>query len=70
MRFRFAALGRSLLAAGVIVGTLGAATLASAQPYPPPPPGWAGPHYYWHGRHWHHRGWAFDRFHHRYRRYW
>ena len=51
-----------------------APSLASAQPYPPPgvvvaPPGWAGPHYYWHRRHWHHRVWGFDRFHRGYWRY-
>lgn len=39
-------------------------------PPPPPPPGWGrGPHYYWRGRHWHHRAWAYDRFHHGYWRY-
>lgn len=33
------------------------------------PPGWAGPHYYYGGRHWHHRAWAYDRFRHGYWRY-
>ncbi|MBE7210406.1 MAG: hypothetical protein INR65_05255 [Gluconacetobacter diazotrophicus] len=39
-------------------------------PPPPPPPGWGGgPHYYWRGHHWHHRAWAYDRFHRGYWRY-
>ena len=38
---------------------------ASAQPVPP---GWAGPHYYWHGQYWHHRHWAW-RHHRRFYRY-
>jgi len=63
-------LKRQLLAAAVIAGTLGSASAAYAQPYPPRPSGWAGPHYYWHGQHWHHRAWAYDRHHRRYRRYW
>jgi len=50
-----------LAALGLIVG---ASTLAVAQPAPPPPPpGWSGPHYYWHGRHFHHRRWIHDRHH-------
>ena len=68
MRFLHFDLLRSLLAGAVVAFTLGSASLAQAQPVPPP--GWAGPHYYWHGQHWHHRAWAYDRYHHRYRRYW
>ena len=70
MGFLRAVLTRSLPAVAVVVGTLGSVSIASAQPYPPPPPGWVGPHYYYHGQHYHHRGWAYDRHHHRYRRYW
>ena len=68
MTSMLAAAVKRVLSAAVIVGTLGSASIASAQPYPPPP-GWAGPHYYWHHRHWHHRRWGYDRFHHRYWRY-
>ena len=68
MSFPDRLLKRSFLAAAVVAATLGTAPLAQAQPVPPP--GWAGPHYYWHGQHWHHRGWAYDRNHRRYRRYW
>ncbi len=60
-------LGRQLMPAVVIAGVLGSASSAVAQPYPPPPPGWVGPHYYWHGQHWHHRVRGYDR---RHRRYW
>ena len=63
------ALRKTILCTAVIGTTLGAVASADAQPYPPPPPGWAGPHYYWHGRHYHHRRWVFDRFHHRVYRY-
>ncbi len=59
-------LRRSLLAAASVVMTLAAAPLARAQPVPP---GWVGPHYYYHGHHWHHRAWAWDRYHHHYYRY-
>ncbi len=62
-------LGRQIMSAAVVAGVLGAASNAGAQPYPPPPPGWAGPHYYWHGQHWHHRARAYDRHHRRYWRY-
>jgi hypothetical protein len=65
-----AAFTRLLPVAVVMTVMLGAAPVASAQPYPPAPPGWRGPHYYWHGQHWHHRAWAYDRHHHRYVRYW
>ena len=57
------------------MGLTGAATgIAAAQPYYPPavvvaPPGWVGPHYYWHRHHWHHRAWGYDHFHHGYWRY-
>lgn len=56
-------------------------SVAAAQPYGPPPPpppgafaggpppGWAGPHYYWHGRHWHHRHWFYGPGHRGYWRY-
>lgn len=56
-----------------VLGLTATISIAAAQPYPPPPravivgpppPGWVGPHYYWHGRHWHHR-----RFYHGYWRY-
>ena len=70
MRLLRTAFTRSLLAVAVIVASLGAASIANAQPYPPPPPGWAGPHYYSHGQHYHHRAWAYDRHHRRYMRYW
>ncbi len=59
-------LRRSFLAAAAAVATLAAVPLAQAQPVPP---GWVGPHYYYHGHHWHHRAWAWDRYHHRYYRY-
>lgn len=49
MIFLTATSKRQLLAAAVIAGTMGSASVASARPYPLPPPGWAGPHYYWHG---------------------
>ncbi len=62
------ALRRSLLTCAAVATLAGSAGVANAQRMPPPP-GWAGPHYYWHGHHWHHRAWAYDRFHHRYRRY-
>lgn len=63
---------RPLLAAAAIVATLAPAlaTMPPAQAQPVlPPPGWVGPHYYYHGQHWHHRAWARDRYHHRYYRY-
>ncbi len=61
-RTKIGAAVSAILAAATIT-----VSVASAQPVPPPP-GWAGPHYYWHGRYWHHRGWAY-RNHHRYYRY-
>ncbi len=42
---------RALLAIGILVSSLGIASVADAQPY------------FWHHRHWHHRGW----YHHHYR---
>jgi hypothetical protein len=65
-----AAFARLLPAAAVIAAMLGSVSPANAQPYPPPPPGWRGPHYYWHGQYYHHHAWAYDRHHHRYVRYW
>ena len=59
-------LRRCFLAAAAAVATLAAVPLAHAQPVPP---GWAGPHYYYHGHHWHHRAWAWDRYHRHYYRY-
>ena len=67
MRFLQVIMTRSLLVGAVIVATLGSVSLAHAQPAPP---GWGGPHYYWHGHHWHHRGWGYGPHHRRYRRYW
>lgn len=58
---------RSMLAAAAVVATLATMPLARAQPVPSP--GWAGPHYFYHGHHWHHRAWAWDRYHHHYYRY-
>jgi hypothetical protein len=56
------------LLAALAVG--GVASSATAQVVVVGPPvGWVGPHYYWHGRHWHHRYWGHDRFHHGYWRY-
>jgi len=63
-----------------VAGTLACGSVAVAQPYgPPPPPGYGRPPpppppppgrgYYWRGRHWHHRVWAFDRHHRGYWRY-
>jgi Spy/CpxP family protein refolding chaperone len=50
-----------VLASLVAVSALGAVSAAVAQP---PPPGWVGPHYFWHGHHYHHRsrwhgGWRY-----------
>lgn len=59
--------GRFIAVAAIASACILPAATASAQPYPPPPPGWAGPHYYWHGQHWHHRSWAYGP---RHRRYW
>jgi hypothetical protein len=53
-----------VLAAAMVAGVLGRAPVAAAQVIIGPPPGWVGPHYYWHGRHWHHHRWYGDRFHH------
>ncbi|WP_428375863.1 hypothetical protein [Lichenicoccus sp.] len=61
--------GRVIAAAAIASVCILPAVDASAQPYPPPPPGWAGPHYYWHGQHWHHRAWAYGPHHRRYWRY-
>jgi hypothetical protein len=53
---------KKLVLAGVVaLSTLGAVSAAVAQP---PPPGWVGPHYFWHGHHYHHRrpwhgGWRY-----------
>ena len=69
MTSMLAASAKRVLSAALIAGTLCSASVAIAQPYPPPPPGWAGPHYYWHHHHWHHRHWEFDRFHRHYWRY-
>ncbi len=69
MKVLLVTLIRQIAPVAVIVGVLSTGSVASAQPYPPPPPGWVGPHYYWHGQHWHHRAWAYDRHHRRYRRY-
>ena len=61
---------RPLLAATAIVATLTAVPLAQAQPVVVvPPPGWVGPHYYYHGQHWHHRAWAWNHYHRHYYRY-
>ncbi len=49
----FKQLTRALLATGIMVSSLGIATVASAQPY------------YWHHHHYHHRGW----YHHHFRYY-
>ena len=43
---------RAVLAAGIMVSSLGIATVANAQPY------------FWHHHHWHHRHW--ERHHWRY----
>ena len=67
MRLAHPIFTRMLLAGAVTAVTLGFTPLAQAQPVPP---GWVGPHYYWHGHHWHHRGWAYGPNHRRYRRYW
>lgn len=57
-----------LLSAVLAASTLGAVSAAVAQP---PPPGWVGQHYYWHGRHYHNRAYVWDRWHrHRAWRYW
>lgn len=58
---------KKLVLAGVIaLSTLGAVSVAVAQP---PPPGWVGPHYFWQGHHYHHRAWAFGPGHRGYWRY-
>ncbi len=69
MQSTLAILNRHILAVVVVVAALGCASVAHAQPYYGPPPGWVGHHYFWHGHHWHHREWAYDRYHHRYWRY-
>ncbi len=61
----------TLMALGLLGGTT---AVASAQPYGGPavvvaPPGWVGPHYYWHRRHFHNRVWVRDHFHRGYWRY-
>ena len=52
----------------IFAGVLASAGIAKADP-PPRPLGWAGEDYYYHGQHYHHRAWAYDRHHRRYRRY-
>ena len=54
-----AALAAVLAAAAITVSSAGAQ---------PVPPGWVGPHYYWHGHYWHHRHWGY-RHHRRFYRY-
>ena len=48
---------RAALCASLVTASIGLAAMpvrsAVAQPVPP---GWAGPHYYWHHHWWHHRG--------------
>jgi hypothetical protein len=58
-----------ILAVVAAVSTLGAVSAAFAQP---PPPGWVGPHDFWHGGHWRHRGWGWGwgPHHRRYLCYW
>ncbi len=58
------AASRVLLLAVGMTASVPCIAPALAQPYPGPPPGWYGPHYYWHGHHWHHRVWGWDRWHH------
>jgi hypothetical protein len=62
-----ATMKKLILSAVLAAATLGAVTAAVAQP---PPPGWVGQHYFWHGQHYHHRAWAWDNHHRRYYRYW